>query len=89
MDVNPGMAEHRIIPVFKINASQNTEDRGRSVRLLEFLQANVNRLQRYQILELHDVNKFDHPSPIEGPPRFQLDGITSLDVSSPSEIIGR
>ena len=88
IDVNPGMAEHRIIPVLKINASQNTEDLGRSVRQLEFLQANINKLQRYQLLEVHDVNKFDNPYPVEGPPRFQLNGIVSLDVSSPSKVSG-
>ena len=85
--LNPGMAQHRISPVLKISASQNKEDAGRSVRLMEFLQANVNKLQRSQILELHDVNKFyDQEQIIQR--WFQLEGIVSLDVSSPSKVSG-
>ena len=31
IDSNPGMAQHRIIPVLKISASPNTGDKGRSL----------------------------------------------------------
>ena len=83
---NPGMAQHRISPVLSISASKNESDEGRLVRLMEWLVTNLNKLQRYHILQLLDVNKFDDADIDEGFQRFQLDGIVAFDVSSPSKL---
>ena len=90
---NPGMAEHRIIPVLKISASKYKSDEGRSIRLLEWLGANLDKLGRNRVLQLLDVNKFDDADANAGIeewfrrfPRFQLNGIVSLDVSSPMKL---
>ena len=80
---NPGMAQHRILPVLEISASTNKNDKGRSVRLMEWFVANRNKLQRYRVLQLLDVNKFDWEEIFR---RFHLDGIVSLDLSSPSKL---
>ena len=78
---NPGMAQHRIIPVVEISASKNKGDEGRTLRLIDFLLANVNKLQRYRVLKLLDVNKYDEVDYYEHQP-FQLDGIVSFNFSS-------
>ena len=92
VDSNPGMAQHRIIPVLKISASKNKGDRGRMERLMAWFVANRNKLQRYRVLQLLDVNKFDRS--LFGTSlhqfyrnlRFQLNGIVSFDLSSPSKL---
>ena len=93
IDSNPGMAQHRIIPVLKISASKNKSDRGRMERLMAWLGANRNKLQRYRVLQLLDVNKFDRSLFNRSLQwfyrrnlRFQLNGIVSFDLSSPSKL---
>ena len=93
---NPGMAQHRIIPVLAISASKNKSDAGRMIRLLEWLGVNLKKVQRYRVLQLLDVNKFDDADIDEWFqhgrfhdqrfPRFHLDGIVSFDLSSPSKL---
>ena len=86
IDSNPGMAQHRIIPVLKISASKNESDKGRTLRLMKCLVANLHKLQRYRVLRLLDVNKFDDADMDERFQWFQLDGIVSFDLSSPSQV---
>ena len=81
---NPGMAQHRILPVLEISASTNKNDKGRSVRLMEWFVANRNKLQRYRVLQLLDVNKFDKSC--NEVALCHLDGIVSFDLSSPSKL---
>ena len=84
---NPGMAQHRIVPVLELSASKNKGDEGRSLRLTRFLLANVNKLQRYRVLKLLDVNKFDEPEFLDAAEFYEhqpfiLDGIVSFNFSS-------
>ena len=89
IDSNPGMAQHRIIPVLKISASPNTGDKGRTLRLMAWLDANLHKLQRYRVLQLLDVNKFNREETrkhFNGFSWMELDGIVSFDVSSPFKL---
>lgn len=81
---NPGMAQHRIIPVLKFSASHDKGDKGRTKRLMEALITNRDKLQQYRVLLLLDVNKFNGKFEWSAP--FHLDGIESLDLSSPSKL---
>jgi len=82
---NPGMAQHRIFPVMEISASKDQGDEGRMLRLMRFLLANVNKLQRYRVLKLLDVNRFDELE-FDEYREFRLDGIVSFDISSPFQL---
>ena len=94
-----GMENNRIVPVLKISASKYKNDAGRTQQLVNSIIRHVsshdNFFQRYRRIEVKDLHKFDslpfhelhaiedwdQQFQLDG---IQLDGIFSLDLSSPS-----
>ena len=97
---HPGMNNNHIVPVFEISALDNANDAGRTQRLVNNLirrvSSHANFFQRYRRIEVKDLHKFDplelmwvciedrdqQQFQLDG---IQLDGIVSLDLSSPSD----
>ena len=88
---SPGTKEHRVIPLLQIAASEFTQDEDRPERLIHQLYQHRAELQRYGAVKFIGVTKFCHPRIISDrapdlPNTFQLHGVVSLDISSPTEI---
>ena len=87
---SPGMKDHRVIPLLQINASESEEDDGRPERLIHQLYEHHAELQRYRAIKFTDVKRFCRHSPpsklsvLELSKTFQLHGVVSLDISSPT-----
>ena len=83
--------DHRVIPLLQIKTSEAEEDDGRLDRLIQQLYQHRAELQQYRAIKFLGVNKFFHPHLISDPAKhlpnaFQLHGVVSLDISSPTEM---